>query len=1296
MAIRIARNEQGNCINFYGSSNPTYWNACLSGEVDSTDVNAVNVINDIITSQTGTTQYEFFRVPFTEFVDKDGNSFAGAQEAADYVTAQANVVGLSGEGIDLTGETVCFSLDATSTSIMLDTGHAYGVNTIKAIADVDGTIHIVSNDGANDITHFHHLDATNTCVNGNAVSGGLQDVANTLNELFTVGAFESIVIADPYSTMVADVAGVDTSVSYVGYGLDPVGDDIYGSTTTNSQNGLLTTETIDQAGEYFTFDIRNEGTIGFGLVHTQASYDAGYYSGNSTYADPTTFGISNSGHSGYQFSHWFHPTPNGSWTNYGANTSYSMRSGWSNFNGSDEQADWLDGNPIKVRVGIDNNSYITIDTLRNGSEWVPHARTSYPIVEGSEFHLGIKTNHTGARVFTLPKVHLLEVDDSPTTIGDTNITLLGDATGTLAAGIATPSGSDSDNGFITEEGLSALGEYFEFEVNLGSNHTVSLVDADTHSIATIAADTSTDLINPYVYFGQPINNLGAVTLNQHNWSGLPATVGNRFVATHFRIGFDNQGKLTVWSSSDGVNFIVSKHLSSASVNGDYRLMYIGRDAGATFESLSKGQLTAAPTMYFRYIESPDDNYHYPLFATEEEANYYDLQNGGTGTSSTNVFPDEPTFATWYEPTNGHTHNGTDAPTSAILFGGNPINWTEITSQTNADLAPPSFLDWNLTINELGAVNIAVAPADAGFTTTIVDNDGSGLTLIGLNVEGTAPEVTGDYSTNPSDVYTIGVVRTNSYGSTTATITLTVVNLTAPITAISGFNHVSGTTAMIDADTMGDGSVVHVNNTVADGERFVIEKAYIETNILPSLSATNDKYIIGLANQPETFGTLELADFDTAIVWEYESASSHTFKFYRDGSVVQNIVINSMTQAFYDYAIEVNGTSAWLIACNINNIMNGASPADGGTFSNTYEATSIEDTAPVTIHMATLNTSGDISTDDIETITTPAAPAGNLTPWAKALDFSGSNEHLKQVGSYYTVNPLRMNDYATNIAPPTTAGNTAYGSSVRPWATAVVFQSKNNSSNQHIWNQGEGAGSTDDNIYLRVDSNGHLYFGWGRQGAVNECKIGSIGGSANSTHWWGVYIANNGTRLSAANATAANLAAAFDIRLMGSNDTTPWGAVYDVGTEANWTAGSTGARMDRSYTGDFTIGGRGSNRNFHGKVASMVVTTLRIGQPMPTDAEIEIMITDPKKWLDDYKVGELFRPSYTAGDFQNFIIGATECFRATQVWLMGDGTYDSYANGMRNQAGPEDQNNTKLQLNSMVSNDIETINISGLS
>ena len=121
--IKILRNEQGNCINFEGSSNPTYWNACLSGEVDSSDSNAVNVVNDVITSETGVTEYEFYKIPYTEFVDKDGNGFANAQEAADYITAQANVVGLGGGGTDLTDVSVCFKLDDTSTSIMLDNGY---------------------------------------------------------------------------------------------------------------------------------------------------------------------------------------------------------------------------------------------------------------------------------------------------------------------------------------------------------------------------------------------------------------------------------------------------------------------------------------------------------------------------------------------------------------------------------------------------------------------------------------------------------------------------------------------------------------------------------------------------------------------------------------------------------------------------------------------------------------------------------------------------------------------------------------------------------------------------------------------------------------------------------------------------------------------------------------------------------------------------------------------------------------------------------------------------------------------
>jgi hypothetical protein len=150
------------------------------------------------------------------------------------------------------------------------------------------------------------------------------------------------------------------------------------------------------------------------------------------------------------------------------------------------------------------------------------------------------------------------------------------------------------------------------------------------------------------------------------------------------------------------------------------------------------------------------------------------------------------------------------------------------------------------------------------------------------------------------------------------------------------------------------------------------------------------------------------------------------------------------------------------------------------------------------------------------------------------------------------------------------------------------------------------------------------------------------------------------------------------------------------TTNNWNAGSVGGRMDRSITGWFNIGGRGNNRSFHGKVASMVVTTLRTDFAMPTDAEIELMITDPKKWEDDYRVGQFVRwvnsTSYSSYTPSNINIG----YGAVQIWLMGDGTSDSYANGIRNEVYPSDQNYTKLQLNSMVSNDIQTVNIVGLT
>ena len=138
-------------------------------------------------------------------------------------------------------------------------------------------------------------------------------------------------------------------------------------------------------------------------------------------------------------------------------------------------------------------------------------------------------------------------------------------------------------------------------------------------------------------------------------------------------------------------------------------------------------------------------------------------------------------------------------------------------------------------------------------------------------------------------------------------------------------------------------------------------------------------------------------------------------------------------------------------------------------------------------------------------------------------------------------------------------------------------------------------------------------------------------------------------------------------------------------------------MGRSVDGYFSIGGRRANRSWHGKVAAMVRTTLLNGVSMPSDAEVEMMVTDPLQWVDTYKEGANFRqPQTDAGVSAWDTATGTGRSRATQVWLMGDGTLDSYANGIRNQVLPTDQNDNKMQLNSMVSNDIENVNIEGLS
>ena len=653
--IKIYGDVIKGCIFFDGSTVEPKFLGTVLAEVTTDEVDRVTIYRTDRQDSSGENRKLFKRLQASRIQNENAEGLINSlgytvQEVVDYINTQANLTASVNPvtNTSLNGIEVDFKLEATSTTIIFDNGYQYGVNSIKAIDTGDGLITIKSIEDARVL--FTELDHTMVDINGSDSVGGLNDVINALNELFTVGAFESVVIADPHSTLVADVGGVDTTGGLVGDAINPSGNDIgAGISAHYNKSGYKSTETIDQAGEYFTFNMRNEGIFGACLVLDDIA-DA---QGNLTYADPTKFcdGVTNTGNMGIQWGMFFHPSPNGPWTYYGAQSGTIYGSGWNGvdaFRYSNDGANWLAGNAEEFRIGIDANSFISMEYYNNdNSEWIVVSRTNYPVGNNVKFHLGIKFCDSTVRLVDNPKVHLLEA--------------------------------------------------------------------------------------------------------------------------------------------------------------------------------------AAPTMYFRYIESPDNNFEYPLFATEEEANYYDENNGGTGTSHTHTYVDDPTSTTWYMPDNGGEMSGASIPLADTTLG-QSATYTEITSLTDSDLTPSAFVGSDFEYEEGTVVNLQLYPMGATFTQSVdISPVGSGLvynTASGY-LQGTLVDVASDTD------YTITVTRANAYGSTVGTFVITASDV--PVAA-------SGDTAFTKAiDFSGSSEYLKHNSGNATASKMPLglsSGTYITKNSNPLYTASS--------------------------------------------------------------------------------------------------------------------------------------------------------------------------------------------------------------------------------------------------------------------------------------------------------------------------------------------------------------------------------------------------------------------------------------------------------------------------
>jgi hypothetical protein len=644
--------------------------------------------------------------------------------------------------------------------------------------------------------------------------------------------------------------------------------------------------------------------------------------------------------------------------------------------------------------------------------------------------------------------------------------------------------------------------------------------------------------------------------------------------------------------------------------------------------------------------------------------------------------------TWYMPDTGGTHAGSSAPSNTAA-----IPCIYLSSGNDADYAPAAFTISDLTVDENTAVNYPVAPAGGSFTTT-VSGLPSGLSYSLTNISGTAPEVAQFSNVNPSDTYTITVTRTNSFGSTSTTFDIIVNNTTVDTTPISGFSTVSGTTPLVDSDTLDAGSALTIDNSLEQGKRMVFSGSLIQGLYDDTANeGSGSGVLLGVLKSnlsSAQLASMSHSNLDLGFKLWKESGSKY-LSFVHNGSVTQNV--NFGTGNFTRDLVFFHDTASNKLFVTQNGVTGGtgATMTTPTTIASTHLTPGSSDVDLVLALSSGSSTDVDITTTGISEVDNPAVNT-MVTSWNKAIDFSGSNEHLKQANPITQTQPIRLGGYAVAVANNSDSTKTASSGFAMPWASTIVFRIDGNNSNQHIWNMGSGASSNDKNIYLRTDAARGLYFGWGKGSNNNECQIHNYL-QTNSTSWYGVYIAHKGGRFNSGDLTAANLAAAHDIRFISTGNSS-YNLGVNVSTAANWTTGGNNARTDNSITGDFTIGGRGGNRNFHGKVASMVVTTLKTNDTMPTDAEIHEMITDPVGWVNDYKVGNNYRYPNTTSNYTNFQVGDTQPAYATQVYLMGDGTGDVYSS-IKNQVSSNETTYTPLNGQSLVSNDIETVSIPGL-
>ena len=921
MAIRIVRNSNGNCITFVGSSRPAYWNACLSGQVNDSDSTRVDVINDIRTTDPDDPIYEFYAVPYTEFQDADGNSFASATECAAYITDEANVVG----GVTRLDaqDFVDFARDDTNTTILTSLGDSFGVNAIDAKAESDGTITIEEH-ATSGINLYQGLRHTNVTIGGQAPTSSmtLNSVVNALNSLFRVspvGAGGD----DPFVSH----SYTDTTPTVTAFGDVTIttGTATKGTNTGSQLNdGFFTSGTsgihyVNAAGDYFEFDNTGESfgrKFIIGLLEASKFVDAA-----TTFESITTsgavldLGVRLAPSAAYENSDYGVVIENGFFQ--GPKNSNQFRAGIrdderlfiSHYNES--TGEWQDIVRSAFPVDIDNEEYMLVCLINretstfNTNSIVCKQITSgfslsYRYIESPDgsFHYPLFASEAEAN--TLDTINGGSGTSTSNIYVDepTNSTWYMPDTGSTTGGSSAPSNTESVT--YTEIATESDDLYIPTALN-PSDYTFTENQAVNISLTTPGVTTTVTGLpqslgwnssSGYVTGDTPFvssTTTYSVTIVQTNAFGSRTETFDVTVTDNTSLG-----TLSGFSSLDG-NFVQPNRI------------VLDEQSVLQYDTvLSPGEQIS----YF-YTGSTEYPPVMGILSTTGDARYadYDASTDTLGSGSYDFVTNSYWDLRWL--------------TGASWIGGNSahgalLGWDDNTTKqdsSNSNFGVVFEVEYSSVDNYIRFYKDGVLRMTSASTYT------GDQTITMMGVDNTGGSLTDYYIPASLAITTIGA---------------------GPLDTPSGFEAVSlgamETTTLLGDQDFSSGHAVYLTDTLEQGKRYIFPQTWVETNLLPYVTELDEDIWIGVPDATAASGWpgsgMSSGDWDVAIKWEGRADTSHRSKLQTNGTAQDTQTVNSETDSYYDYAIEYDGNDVHLIACNIGDINTEPGVTNGGGFSRT--------------------------------------------------------------------------------------------------------------------------------------------------------------------------------------------------------------------------------------------------------------------------------------------------------------------------------------------------------------------------